>query len=86
MVIQASDSFENISPQKQTSSPKMDDRIPSDKKKSLETQSLVCNINLAYNKTVSNKRKLQHKASITKSLVEDASEDFSNIEEHISSF
>jgi hypothetical protein len=27
-----------------------------------------------------------NKASLTKSLVEDASEDFSNIEEHITSF
>ena len=41
--------------------------------------------------TSHNNRKLRRdmhgpKASITKSLIEDASEDFSNIEEHLSSF
>lgn len=41
---------------------------------------------MAYNKTLGHPRKLLNKASLTKSLVEDASEDFSNIEEHISSF
>ena len=41
---------------------------------------------MAYNKTAGHARKLINKASLTKSLVEDISEDFSNIEEHISSF
>ena len=68
-----------MSPKKLTPSPKPD-RIPSDKK-----QSLATNINMAYNKTAGT-RKLLNKASLTKSLVEDASEDFSNIEEHISTF
>ena len=77
---QASESFETISPKKLTPSPKLD-RIPSDKKRSL-----ACNINMAYNKTAGHARKLINKASLTKSLVEDISEDFSNIEEHISSF
>lgn len=80
LVNQGSQSFDNMSPKKLTPSPKLD-RIPSDKKRSLAT-----NINMAYNKTLGHPRKLLNKASLTKSLVEDASEDFSNIEEHISSF
>lgn len=39
------------------------------------------------NSAINQKRKLMKKSSLlAKSLVEDASEDFSNIEEHISTF
>jgi hypothetical protein len=68
-----------MSPKKLTPSPKLEG-VPSAKKRSLAS-----NINIAYNKTAG-QRRLLNKASLTKSLVEDASEDFSNIEEHIGNF